>query len=227
MKYAKEWVGLLESNPTMIERDVDLYMRGYHYILTTANHIKDRITHANSLVKFEAFRKDSYKKFNANSQILSFLYVHTGRLDSIILNGHFDQSDEVLSRAQNRIQRYKFKLDSHRVMVFYYKFAWIYFGKGNHAKAIIYLDKIINNELYKLREDLQNYARIMKLMCHFDLGNIDILEYLIKTYSNYFNRKKGLNVFLKRSMECFKSLALKGESEHKSILKIIGKYLKQ
>jgi len=219
IKYAKEWVDLLDNNPTMIERDVDLYMRGYHYVLTTANHIKDKKTHAAYLEKFESFRKGAYKKFNPNSQILSFLYVHTGRLDSIMLNGHFDKSEKIIARSQNRIRKYKLKLDPHRVMVFYYKFAWIYFGAGNTPKALSFLDKIINNELHKLREDLQNYARIMKLMCHYELGNIDILEYLINTYSTYFDRKKGLNIFLEQAMKLFKSLRSSGESYHKTIIK--------
>jgi len=223
LKYAKEWVSLLEENPTMIKRDVDLYMRGYHYILTASIHIKDKKTHAHYLEKFEAYRKNSYKQFNANSQILSFLYVHSGRLDSISLNGRFDNAGKIMQKSINRIRKYNFKLDSHRVMVFYYKFAWIYFGMANISKSIIYLDKIINNELHKLRQDLQNYARIMKLMCHYELGNIDILEYLVKTYSNYFDRKKGLNTFLQHAMKLFKELRSKGRSDHKTIFK---KYLK-
>ena len=219
LKRAKEWINLLEDHPTMLQRDVDLYMRGYHYILTSAIHIKDREAHEYYLDKFEKFRKSSYKKFNANSQILSFLYVHTGRLDSIILNGRFDRSDKVLGKSLSRIRKYKYKLDPHRVMVFYYKFAWIYFCAGNTDKAIGYLDKIINNELNKLREDLQNYARIMKLMCHYELGNIDILEYLINTYSNYFERKKDLNNFLQHAMKLFKLLSQKGALEHKALMK--------
>jgi len=218
MKYAIEWVTILEQNPKIIERDVDLYMRGYHYILTTAIHMKDKKTHHFFLEKFENYRTRTYKKFNANSQILSFLYVHTGRLDSIILNGNYDSADKILLKTQARIRKYGYKLDPHRIMVFYYKFAWINLGNGNITKAITHLDKIINNELKKLREDLQNYARIMKLMCHYDLGNIGILEYLLNTYSNYFDRKKGLNTFLIHAIKLFKELRTKGVSDHREIL---------
>ncbi len=222
IEYAKEWVELLDNNSTMIQRDVDLYMRGYHYVLTTANHIRDKETHSKYLKKFEAFRKDTYGKFNPNSQILSFLYVHTGRLENIILNGNFDLAKTVIPKSLNRIRRYQYKLDDHRIMVFYFKFAWIYLGAENIAKAIFYLNKIINNELNKLREDLQNYARILQLICHYELGNFDILQYLLNTYSNYFDRKKGLHVFLVQAMDMFKVLRLKGELDHK---KVFEKYL--
>ncbi len=219
IKYAIEWVELLDNNPIMIEKDVDLYIRGHHYVLSSAIHIKDKHTHANYLEKLEAFRKRNYKKFNTNTQIISFLYVHSGRLDSIILSGQFDQADKVIQRSVNRILRYKLKLDQHRIMVFYYKFAWIYFGYGNLSKAVSYLDKIINNELHNLREDLQNYARVMKLLCHYELGNIDLLQYLINTYSNYFKRKKSLNEFLEQAMKFFTTLRSTGSLEHKKIIK--------
>jgi len=218
LKYAKQWVDLLDDNTNMRDRDVDLYMRGVHYVLTTAMHTQDHTAHQEYLDRFEAFRKNSYGTFNPNSQILSFLYVHTGRLDHIILTGAFAQADKVISRSLHRIKRYQYKLDDHRVMVFYFKFAWIYLGAGKASKSITYLNKIINNELKNLREDIQNYARVLQLICHYELGNYDIFEYLINTYSNYFDRKKGLSPFLVHAMNLFKELKSKGESDHKLIL---------
>lgn len=226
MKYAVEWIELLDKHPTMIERDTDLYMRGYHYILTSANHTKSHQTHKEYLEKFEAYRTNNYKRFNTNSQILSFLYVHTGRLNSIILNGNFRDAEPVIQKSIIRIRKYNYKLDDHRIMVFYFKFAWIYLGANKTDKAINYLNKIINNELNKLREDIQNYARILMLICHYESGNIDILQYLINTYSAYFQRKKEINNFLKISMEMFAALKAKGASEHRSILKDYFKQLK-
>jgi len=217
IKYAKQWQVLLESNPALIVRDVDLYMRAYHYVLTTALHIKDRLTHSVYLDKFEQFRATTYGKFNPNSQVLSFLYVHTGRLDNIILTGNYEKANEAVAKSLVRIKRYKYKLDDHRVLVFYFKFAWIYLGSENLSKAIFYLNKIVNNELNKLREDLQNYARILQLMCHYELQNYDILQYLLTTYSNYFDRKKELNVFLKHAMDMFNLLRSKGEMDHKIV----------
>lgn len=219
MKYAKKWVTLLDNNPNMIERDKDLYMRGLHYVLTTAVHTKDYITHSEYLKKIEYFRTESYGTFNTNTQIVSFLYTHTGRLDNIILCGKFNLSAEVIAKTLHRIRKYKYKLDDHRIMVFYFKFAWIYLGNDNPSKGIIYLNKIINNELNKLREDLQDYARILQLVCHYELRNFDILQYLLDTYSSYFNRKKSLNVFLTNAVNMFNTLKSKGESDHLSIFK--------
>jgi len=219
MQYAKEWVGLFEDHPIMFERDIDLYLRGIHYVLTTAVHLRDYDTHSTYLHKVEAIRKESYGTFNTNTQIISFLYVHTARLDNIMLSGDFHKSKEVISKSLSRIRKYKFKLDDHKVMVFYFKFAWIYLGDNNPSKGVIYLNKIINNELNKLREDLQDYARILQLICHYELKNFDLLDYLLKTYSSYFDRKQSINIFLKQAMDMFHDLKSKGESDHIQVFK--------
>jgi len=217
LKHAKKWIALLDKNPAMIERDVDLYIRGFHYVLTTAYHLNDIDTHRHYLEVLESFRKSHYLKFNHNSQIRSFLYVHSARLDHITLNGTFSNAETVIAKSLNRIRRYNYKLDDHRIMVFYYKFAWLYLGAGKVNKSIDYLNRIINNELNKLRVDLQNYSRVLQLICHYELGNFDILQYLLNTHSNYFNRQQSLNTFLKLAMNMFHELRMKGISDHKSV----------
>ena len=223
MKWAKKWVKSLDANPHMFERDMDLYMRGYHYILTSATHTKDRATHKKYLAKFEKFRKDKYGLFNHNSQIISFLYVHTGRLDHIIIEGDFEHAESVIANCLRRIKKYQYKMDGHRILVFYFKFAWIYLALGNISKAITYLNHITNNRFENLREDLQNYARLLLLMCHYELNNFDIFDYLINTYSNYFKKKDDLNVLIQHSVDMFNQLQSAGLLEHKQIFK---KYLK-
>jgi hypothetical protein len=223
MKWAKQWVALLDSNPILFERDMDIYMRGFHYILTSATHIKDRATHKKYLAKFEKFRKDKYGLFNHNSQIISFLYVHTGRLDHIIIEGDFEQAESVIANCLRRIKKYQYKMDGHRILVFYFKFAWIYLALGNISKAITYLNHITNNRFENLREDLQNYARLLLLMCHYELKNFDIFDYLINTYTTYFKKKDDLNILIQHSVEMFNQLQSAGLLDHKSIFK---KYLK-
>lgn len=218
MKHAREWVRLLEHNPTMRERDYDLYMRGFHYVLTSANHIRDYNIHEAYLNRFETFRTSHYKKFNTNSQILSFLYVHTARLNNIMLKGQFDRAEPFIQSSLSRIRKYRMKLDDHRIMVFYFKFAWIYLGAGRPDRSIYFLNRIINNELNKLREDIQNYARILMLICHYESGNIDILQYLISTYSAYFKRKTVSNDFIINVTGMFTELKSKAPMEHKQIL---------
>ena len=90
-------------------------------------------------------------------------------------------------------KEYALFVDKHRILVFNYKIASLYFGAGKYETAIDYLQKIINGPV-DLRIDLQCYARLLHLMAHYELGNDEIIESLIKSVYRYMAKMKNLTV---------------------------------
>ncbi len=201
--YARKWVDSFQEHPVLLEKDPDLYMRGYHYLLTAAYALHDEHSFAEHLLALEAFRKAHYQKLNNNSRILSFLYVHTGRLNQVFLTGRFSEGMQLLPSTLRRIQQYHDKLDNHRVLVFYFKIAWLYLGAGIPGKALDYLNKILNMELPHLREDIQGYAQLMFLMAHYDLRNFDLMDYLVRSVRKSFDKLKTTSVLQERTLAFF------------------------
>ncbi len=218
-KYAEKWVKELEGAPEMIEKDVDLYFRAYHYILSASYHLRWKDKFNDTLEKVEEFRKTNYKSFNDLTKIISFQYVHISRLNNVIIHGNFDKGQAVISRSLKRINRYKGSLDAHRILVFYFKFAWIYFGDENYSKSIQYLNRIINNELAKLRVDLQVYARIMFLMCHYELENYEVFKYSIQNFKPYAKKVASTYPIQEVLQAMFIKIAAKPLVSHKPTLK--------
>ena len=96
-------------------------------------------------------------------------------------------------------------IDRHRILVFNYKIATLYFGSGDYEKCIDYLQRIINDHV-DLRNDLQCYARLLHLIAHYELGNFEIIEHLTKSVYRFMARMENLTVveeeifrFLRRS----------------------------
>jgi hypothetical protein len=218
LDYAIKWVNLCKADEKLVSRDVDLFMRGYHYILTAAMHLKDKKVLDKYLEEFEAFRYAEYKKFNGNSQIVSFLYVHSGRLNRVILNGNFEEGLTLIPRTLKRLKKYQDKLDDHRILIFYFKIAWIYFGAGQVSKSIFYLNKIVNKDMLNLREDLQYYARLLFLMCHYELADFESMEYSLKSFRPFFERTKDHNPAQISILNLFKALTKAAPFEHKDIM---------
>jgi hypothetical protein len=92
-----------------------------------------------------------------------------------------------------RLEEYNLFLDQHRTLIFYYKIASLYFGAGDFDNAIDYLNKIINWKV-NLRNDLQCYARLLHLIAHYELGNFQLLEYLIKTVYRFMAKMQNLSL---------------------------------
>jgi hypothetical protein len=223
-KSAVKWIELFEGSQELMDRDVDLYMRGYHYVLTSAFNNRDTTSYEALLSKFENFRHDSYSSFNSNSKIFSFLYVHTGRMNLHFLKGTFAEGVASIPRTLNRIRRYKTNLDEHKIMIIYFKIAFMYLGNNDFKKANQYLMNIINLTNKTLRKDMQVYARLMHLMVHYDMDSQNVMPYLLNRYNSYFTKHAETNTMATLGLKLFRSLNNAPILEKKTVLK---NYLKE
>jgi tetratricopeptide (TPR) repeat protein len=120
--------------------------------------------------------------------------------------GTFSEGLSLVPVIEEKLKEYEPFLDRHRVLVFYYKFASLYFGSGLYDESIDYLNKIIQLKV-DLRTDLQCYARLLHLIAHYELGNHDLIQYLLKSVYRFMYKMKNLSVveekifgFLRKAM---------------------------
>ncbi|MBR9922373.1 MAG: hypothetical protein GYB31_16165 [Bacteroidetes bacterium] len=217
-KHALEWVELFRKSKELQHRDVDLYLRGYHYLLTSAYNIKHFEAFGKHLAELEALRKDNYSRFNVNTQIISFLYVHNARLNKHFLEGSFAAGLETIKSTRRRISRYRDKLDAHKIMVLQFKIAWMFLGNDMPEKASAYLDRIIRISTRSLRDDIQAYARLMNLIAHYDMENFRLLPSLVKSYNNFFEKVEQKNEFQRLALSMFRQLTNAPILDRKEVL---------
>ena len=219
LKWSIKWVNAFKESEELQRRDVDLYMRGYHYVLTSAYNEKDILVYEKYLIELEQYRHTNYSKLNHNSQIVSFQYVHNGRMNLHFLQGTFQEGLKNIPRTIKRIKLYARKLDYHKVMVIYYKVAWMYIGAEQPEKAISYLDYIIDLTDKSLREDIQCYARIMKLMALFDMQEYNAILKYGMDFQKFYHKLKHPNRVQLAVLQMLETLAKAPLLTQKEILK--------
>jgi hypothetical protein len=107
--------------------------------------------------------------------------------------GTFKEGLLLVPHILEKLDEYELFIDEHRIMVINYKIASMYFGSGDYATCIDYLQKIIN-ENTEVRSDLQSYSRLLHLMAHYELGNFELMEYLTKSVYRFMAKKENLTV---------------------------------
>lgn len=191
-RYTQKWVDLFDEYPDMLVTETGMYIKGMHNLMGAhfdlLNHDKLRET----IKKFEFFAKHPLVTDNENNRILTYVYLYTSKLNLYFLEGNFTKGLKMVPFLEQMLKEYGLYLDKHRVLVFYYKIACLYFGSGDNEKAIDYLNKIIN-EKADLRTDLQCYSRLLHLIAHYELGNFELLEYLIKSVYRYMAKMENLS----------------------------------
>ncbi|MDP4264783.1 MAG: hypothetical protein Q8941_19805, partial [Bacteroidota bacterium] len=206
-RYTQKWVDLFEQEPFMIEVETGNYIKGMHNLMGA--HF-DLLNPGKLEEAIEQFDKFSHRKVvlqNDNNRILTFVYLYTAKINLHFLEGKFTEGLKMVPSIEAKLDEYKLYLDRHRVLVFYYKIACLYFGSGNNEKTIHYLGKIINQKP-DLRTDLQCYARLLHLIAHYELGNFELLEYLTKSVYRFMAKMESLSLveeemfkFLRRSFD--------------------------
>jgi hypothetical protein len=187
-RYAQKWVDLFERHPTIREQQTMLYLKGLHNLLITSYNLLYYSKFKQVLATLEAFAANPDRRSNPNIEMLLFLYIYTNRINASFMQGRFTEGLAIIPSLLANLTQFQPQLDPHRLMVFYYKIASLYFGSGDFNKAIEYLTKIIQFKDSALREDIQCFARILNLIAHYEAGRDESLDYQIKSVYRYLGK---------------------------------------
>ncbi len=191
-RYCQKWVDLFDNEPRMIEVETAHYIKGLHNLMGAHFDLRNYQKFNDTIGIFEAFIQTPVIQHNQNNLIQTFVYLNIARLNKHFMEGTFTKGLELVPYIEEKLAEYELYLDRHRILVFYYKIASLYFGSGNFDKSIDYLNKIINWKV-DLRTDLQCYARLLHLIAHYELGNFDLLEYLLKSVYRFMYKMQNLS----------------------------------
>ncbi len=192
-RYAQKWVDLFERAPEMIEVETAHFIKGMHNLMGALFDLQNGSKLAAAIHTFENLSKRKVVVQNDNHNLLCFQYLYLAKINLHFIEGTFSDGLHLVSHLEERLTTYEPYLDRHRVLIFYYKIACLYFGSGKYEKTIEYLNKIINWKV-DLRTDLQCYARLLHLIAHYEMGNFDLLEYLIKSVYRFMSKMENLSV---------------------------------
>ncbi|MFT3908229.1 MAG: hypothetical protein QM737_02290 [Ferruginibacter sp.] len=192
-RYTQKWVDLFHEEPIMIGVDTGHYIKGMHNLLNAHFDLRNYKKFDATLQQFQKFAGSEVANRHDNNRVQTFVYINSARLNQHIILGTFKEGLSLVKTIEDKLNEYVLYLDRHRVLVFNYKIATLYFGAAQYEKCIDYLRRIINDHV-DLRNDLQCYARLLHLIAHYELGNADIIEHLIKSVYRFMAKMENLTV---------------------------------
>lgn len=199
-RYAQKWVDLFQQTPELIQIHPNLYLKGIHNLLNALFNLLHYQKFKETLQLLNEFPEHySVKKVrNIDGMYTLYQYIHTIKLH--FMQGTFEDGCALIPKLEQTIAADEYNWDNHRIMVFYYRIACLYFGSGDNDNAINYLNKIINQKNPDYRADIQCFARILNLIAHFELGNIQLVEYQVKSVYRFLGKMKDLQAVQKEIM---------------------------
>jgi hypothetical protein len=192
-RYSQKWVDLFENDPIRIRVETAHYIKGMHNLLNAHFDLRNYKAFMNVMMAFEEFEKTPLCQQHDNFRTHTFIYIMSAKINWHLMTGTFKDGLKIIPELESKLDEFGLQVDQHRIMVFNYKIAMLYFGSGDHSTSIDYLQKIINQPV-DLRYDLQAYARLVHLMAHYEMGNYDLTEYLSKSVYRFMSKMKNLTL---------------------------------
>lgn len=228
-RYTQKWVDLFHEQKLMIGVETGHYIKGMHNLLNAHYDLRNFSKFDTTLRQFEKFAQTDNCMQHDNFRIQTFVYIYSAKINQHFMCGTFGEGLALIPYIEEKLKEYALFIDQHRVSVIRYKIATLYFGHGDYGTSIDYLHDLINNNV-DLGNELQCYARLVHLMAHYELGNFEIIDYLIKSVYRFMAKMKKLTVieeemfrFLRRS---FHVSAKKIQPEFVKFLSNIKKFEK-
>jgi hypothetical protein len=192
-RYSQKWIDLFYVKPLMKRVETGHYIKGMHNLLNAHFDLRNYKKFEITLKEFETFSQTDRVKDHDNFRVQTFIYIASAKINQHCMLGTFKEGVLLVPGIEKQLADDDLFIDRHRIMVLNYKMAILYFGSGDYATCIDYLQKIINDHT-DLRDDLQSYARLVHLLSHFELGNTDIIESLARSVYRFMAKMQNLTV---------------------------------
>ena len=213
-KEAKKLVNLFHENENLKKSKTDFYIQAlnkfsiaqsklsrYEEFVKTVNLIQD-IPYISGIVLNEDIKTKLYK----------YYYLH--ELNRYMMLGDFKAGVQMIEDMQDDLYHFIEKLDQHTTIIFYYKIASMHFGNSEYNKAIKWLNKIISMPDADIRRDIHCFARILNLVAHYELENLDVIDYYIRSTYRFLAKKHDLRLYQQYTLRFLKNLGKNYSNEN-------------
>lgn len=183
-------VKIMEDNPSIMQELPKRYIRALNslmYVHLGKGEWKETfelIDKMKSLSSKQAFQ-------SMDIQLKLFSIPFNAELNVYIRMRDYSKAAKiVIPKVIEGLQRFRGKINKEEEMLFYYNIARIYFFTDDLKNALRYINLVLNESKPGLRDDVYSFARLVNLVIHFELNNIELLEYNIKSTKRFLTVSK-------------------------------------
>lgn len=113
------------------------------------------------------------------------------QLEAYIRMGWFEEGVELIPELEEGLARYQPHMNPVNIHSKYYRIALVLFGAGRYRESLLWVNRILNSPQF-FRKDIQAGVRLLNLILHFELHNLSLVEYAVKSTYRYLKRRQSL-----------------------------------
>ncbi len=178
-------IALLESQPHFLKENIADYIAALSNLILSCGLLgkyREVEVALQKLRNLQALTEDDRQKIHRQ--------YFTNRFVLCIYTGEFEQARQEMIHCQREAA--EFDPHHYETASFYFQYCVICFGCNDFSSALDYLNQWLNQPRSVDREDLQSLARMLSLILHFEMGNLVLLESLLRSATRFMQKKNRL-----------------------------------
>ena len=190
--FRKTLVEFIESSPEKIRTERAMYLRSLNYLMNILIITK-------KYSEFLEVAKKTRSTFSVSELEVISVFVTTYGSELAVYRdtGQFEKGIELIREIEPLLEKYKRKLGTYNVFFFYNIISYLFFGAKQFHKALWWVNKTLNNNdditIESGEKMYITYARIINIIIHFELGNHDLLEHLLRSAYHFLDKENVSN----------------------------------
>jgi len=184
---------LFQSTPGFVQPNFSGYVSTLHNMIIAAHSLKKYDESIVYIQKLKSLENDFHAEVkDENIQLKIFASCYINELGLCINKGEFVKGLSIVPEIEKGLIKFKHKIVPTHAMTLYYNISTIYFGVNDYSQSLLWLNKILNDPEIVNVPDVHCYAQIFNLVIHYELGNEDLLEYIVKSTHRFLYKKNRL-----------------------------------
>jgi hypothetical protein len=184
---SEKQLALIESSVEKMEENPKMYISALNNVLLCQIHLHRYDNFNQVLAKLRTFPVKSL-----NMEVSRFVSSYTFEMVMYLDSGDFHRSIAIREEITDGLKKYHDKINSIEEITLLYNLFYSYFGTGEFSKALVIINKLLNEYHKELRYDVQSAVRILNLILHYELGNKMLLEYNTVSTYRFLSKSKRL-----------------------------------
>jgi hypothetical protein len=188
----KRFVEILEADPQKLEIQARNYMSALNNLGISQLELEK---FEDALATAEKIRLFPTKVKAGRAQdvlLLSFVYSSILEMNVHIRTKHFEKGIQAAENTAKGLVKFEGKIHPQFLIVLQNSIKYLYFGAGELKKALVWSNKVLANTDTGIRDDIKAMARIFNLLLHYELGNTDLMEYIIPSTYRFLLKSQRL-----------------------------------
>ena len=202
--FSLKWTDLFTQFPHMLQPEVESYVNGLSMNLKNQVRLQLLEPLKGSLKMVEENLRST--DIGDALKLKLVKYSFTYEFHRFFLEGHFTEGAKWFHKNERLFAWAEERLDAHSKMVLHYQLGSLYFGCDDYKSSLKWLNQVINMPGQDVHEDSLIFARILSLICHYELNNLDVIDYYIKSTYRLLLQKTDLYEYQVRVLKFLKKL---------------------